>query len=310
MQWSGVRALSTPTVHDTLLFQRLGRLTDLDPRGMREAALAEAMEGHAGQSALTVAKKITLTDRMQQVQADFLLMQSLVNQAEPGNLMNATSRTPEFDQRANAVLQRIGSSLRRPVSQLAAAMTAISGAFTPLGIAQHDTTARIPRLVERLETTCNALFKWANEDADQDLGGLATAVATSIGAAAKWGRTVVATSRALLKDPLALLTRYLADPDGVKALAERADWLLDGWERVCLLWHVPCSVTSRSAALLEMTQAFPVLPQEAFNWKNPAMSLQTPEQSCRVVSTDGRWRTGSSAFVMVERNEKLRAMSF
>lgn len=310
VQWAGVRALSTPTVHDTLLFQRLGCLIDLDPKGVREAALGAALDGHAGQDALASAQKIIVTDRMQRVQADFLLLQSLVNKAEPGNLMNATTRTPEFDQRVNTVLQRLASILRRPVSQLAAALSAIGGAFAPIGIAQHDTTARIPRLIERLETTCNALSDWAKADADEELGGLAMAVATSIKTAAKWGRTVMASSRALLEDPLTLLKRYLADADDVLTLAARADWLLDGWERVCLLWQVPCSVTSRSAALLEMTQCFPVLPREAFDWRNPSMSLPTSDQSCRVVSADGRWRSGSSAFVMIERNEKLRAMSF
>ena len=310
LQWSGVRALSTPTVHDTLLFQRLGCLTDLAPRWVREATLAAALQGHAGRAALNAARKIVTTDHAQRVQADSLLLKSLVGQAEPNSLMNATMRTPDFDRHVSTVLQRLAPSLRRPVPQLATALAAISGAFAPIGIAQHDTTARVPRLIERLETTCSALSGWAKTDADQELGGLAMAVAASISTAAKWCRAIVASSRALFEDPLALLKRHLADPDGVMALAERADWLLDGWERVCLLWQVPCSVTTRNAALLEMTQCLPILPREAFNWSNPAVPLQAPDQSCRVVSTDGRWRTGSAAFVMIERNEKLRAMSF
>ena len=309
LQWSGVRALSTPTVHDTLLFQRLGGLSDLDPRGVRNAAVGAALEGYAGKDALKAAEKIAITDRMQQVQANFLLLQNLVNQVEPGNPTNVTTRTPEFDFRVNTVSQRVASSLQRPVSQLTAAMTAISEAFAPTGVAQHDNTARIPLLIDRLEKTCGALTTWANTDADQDLGGLATAVGTSIGTAAKWGRMVVASSRGLLKDPLALLTRYFANPDAVAALAERSDWLLDGWERVCLLWQVPCSITSRGVALVEMAQCLPALPREAFTWSNPALPIQAPDQNCRIISSDSRWRTGSSAFVMIERNEKLRAMS-
>ncbi len=309
LKWSGVRALSTPTVHDTLLFQRLGCLADLDPRGVRDVALEAALEGYAGKGALATAKKIIITDRIEQVQAEFLLMQNLVNQAEPGSLMNETARTPEFDQRVNTVLQRVAASLRQPASHLAATMKAISKAFSPVGIAPHDTSARIPRLIERIESTGSALSAWASEDVDRDIGGLALAVATSIAMAAKWGRTIVASSRALLKDPLALLTRCLADASAVTALADRGAWLLDGWERVCLLWQVPCAATPRHAALLEMAQCLPVLPREAFAWSNPAVTIQAPDQSCRVISSDSRWRTGSSAFVMIERNEKLRAMS-
>ena len=309
VQWNGVCALSSPTMHDTLLFQQLGSLRDLAPRTARDAALKVALDGYAGQEALAAARKTIALDRSQRQQANFMLLQNLVDQTEPGRPAKAMSRTPEFEQRADAVLRRIAPSLRRSAAELAEDMLAISNAFAAYGLGQHTNAARIPRLIDRLDDTFSAISAWARADADQDMGSVASAVASSIRTAAKWGRSIVTSTRSTLEDPLTLLGRWVSDPGVVKDLAERGEWLLDGWERVCLLWQAPSSITSRNAALFEMAQCLPALPQEAYEWTNPAVPLQPPDQNCRVVSSDSRWHTGSSAIVMIERNEKLRAMS-
>ena len=309
VRWNGVCALCSPTMHDTLLYQQLGALTDLTPRTARDAALKVAMEGHAGQDAAAAANRTVALDRTQRQQAGTLLLQSLVNRAELGKPMNAAAGTPEFDQHVETVLQRLAPSLRRSALELAADASAISDAFAPYGIGLNTNAARIPRLIDRLDDTYTAIYTWAKGDADQEMGSLASAVASSIRTAAKWGRSILLSTRSVLDDPLALLVRRMSDPNGVKTLAERGDWLLDGWERVCLLWSVPSGAASRNVALMEMAQCLPTLPQEALQWTNPAVPLQPPDQSCRVVATDSRWHSGSSAIVMIERNEKLRAMS-
>lgn len=309
VRWNGVCALSSPTMHDTLLFQQLGTLGELTPRAARDMALKVALDGYAGQDALAAAKKTLALDRNQRQQAGFLMLQNLVNQVEPGKSPKATARTPEFDQHVDAVLERLAPSLRRTSAELAADVSAISDGFAPYGIGLNTNGARIPRLIDRLDDTYSAIFAWAKADADQEMGSLASAVGSSIRTAAKWGRSILLSTRSVLDDPLTLLARRISDPNTVKDLAERGDWLLDGWERVCLLWQVPSGVASRNVALLEMAQCLPALPQEAFQWANPVVPLQPPDQNCRVVSTDSRWHTGSSAIVMIERNEKLRAMS-
>jgi hypothetical protein len=113
----------------------------------------------------------------------------------------------------------------------------------------------------------------------------------------------------VLMDPAALLKRWIADPNSILAQAMRCDWLLDGWERVSLLWLTAASRASRRAALLEMAPLVPVLPHEVVEWTDPPIPQDAMSQACRVTSHQEAWRTGGSAFSLIERNEKLIAMS-
>ncbi len=309
LPWAGVRAFCNPTVHDTLLFQHLTRLTALDPRVVREGALTVALEGHAGRDAQAAAKQTIAADRIHLLQTHFLLLQGLIEQTEPGPGGHAITHAVDFDQRVSVVTQRIARDMQRSVEQISAAVAAVSAAFAPIGIGPYDRSARIPRLIERLEDTQAALSGWLKEDAEHDFGGLGSALAAAMRAAAKSGQAVVATTRVVLADPLALLQRCIADPLGIAVLAERGDWLLDGWERLCLLWQAAADLASRRPVLLEMAQGIPELPREAFGWTNPRVAIQVADQSVRVTGSDNGWRTSSAAFSLVERNERLRSMS-
>ncbi len=309
LRWDGVRAMCAPTVHDTLLFQRLEEMPGTGPREVRDAALAVAVEGHAGRPAAAAARKVMAADRNQRIQTNVLLLQALVDQVDPATRVWAASHDPELDQRAAAVLQRLATGLRRPPAQLGAALSAMAGAFAPVGVGPHDSTARIPRLLGCMEDIGTALSDWPSEDAGHDPAGIGSALAAAFRTAARNGRAVVAAIRTVLADPVALLTRRVTDAPGVPALAERADWLLDGWERCCLIWKAADDAPSRRQALLEMAQCIPVLPREAFEWAAPAIAVQAPDETCRVTGRDGRPQSGSAVFAMIERNEKLRAMS-
>ena len=92
-------------------------------------------------------------------------------------------------------------------------------------------------------------------------------------------------------------------------LVTRCDWLLDGWERVSLLWLAANSGHRGGPALLEMAPLVPVLPREVMEWSDTPIPPEAMKQVCRVTSNQDGWRTGGSAFALIERNEKLLAMS-
>jgi hypothetical protein len=110
-------------------------------------------------------------------------------------------------------------------------------------------------------------------------------------------------------DPIGLLKRWFRDSDSVVTTASRADWVLDGWEWVCLLWLAAQTGAARRRALLEMAQLIPVLPGEAANWADLPPPQEALRQPCRVTSREDGWRSGGAAFALIERNEMLRAMS-
>lgn len=311
LNWSGVRALCNPTVHDTVLFRRCSGLGAITPALVREVALEVALAGHAGPGALAAARNTMAQDRSRGLLAHFLLVMELVEQLDPNGQRFASieQRTADLDRRAKAVLQRIAPSLGQHPTQLAAGLTAIGEAFAPIGVASDDRNARIPQLLARLEETHAELSRWLDADPTNEIGGLGRAIADAMVGACDSCSAVLAKTRSMLVDPRALLKRWMVDANGVRTAIARCEWLLDGWERVSLLWLAANSRASRRAALLEMAPLVPVLPREVMEWTDISIPTDAISQVCRVTSGQDDWRTGGSAFALIERNEKLLAMS-
>ncbi|MGD0104669.1 MAG: hypothetical protein ABSC06_11595 [Rhodopila sp.] len=310
LHWSGVRALCNPTVHDTLLFRRSSRLTVIDPASIRDTALEVAREGHAGRAASTAAEAALVHDRSQRALTYVLLLKGLVEQFDPNspNIATLPERTPDLDRRAAAVLHRIAPSLGRPAAQLETSLGAIADMFAPIGVASTNRDARIPRLLIRLKEAHVGMARWLDADPGNDIGGLGQSVAVAMQRTCESGAAVLQTTRSGLMDTLALLKLWMKDPDGLSTRAARCDWLLDGWERVSLLWLAARTRASQRAALLEMAPLVPVLPREVMEWTDTPIAPEAMQQACRVTSHEDVWRTGGSAFALIERNENLLAM--
>lgn len=309
--WPGVRALSTPTVFDTLLYQACCGLRTIDPKQVRDIALEVAREGHAGRAAATAADEALAHDRAQRVRARYLLTIALVEQFDRNSpaLSPPAERSADLDRRATDVLHRIAPSLGREASDLATGLANLGDAFAPAGITPAERDARIPRLLMRLEEAHVELADWLRVSFEEDVGGLGQAVRDALASACSHGEAALERSRAALVDPVALLRRWVTTPDQVLGLVPRCEWLLDGWERVSLLWRSADSSTARQAALLEMAALVPVLPREALDWTDLRISEDATRPAYRITSRTDARRAGHAVFTLIERNEKLLAMS-
>lgn len=310
LNWPGVRALCNATMHDTVLFKRCSGLAAIDPASVRDAALAVACEGHAGRAAAEAAEAAIAHDRAQRVLARLRLTTALVEQHDPKppGGRSLAERAADLDRRANLVLRLIAPSIGRPAADLAAALTALGDLFAPIGVPGMDRDSRLPRLLDRLRQTVNDLTGRLRSDPDADIRGLGETIRVAVGAACLSGTSVLRNIRTALGDPTLLLKRRISDPETVFARCTRCDWLLDGWERVSLLWLSAGSMASRRAALLEMAPLVPVLPREVLQWTGTAIPAEAMTQLCRVTSQRDAWRTGSAALRLIERNETLLAM--
>jgi hypothetical protein len=262
-----------------------------------------ALAGHAGRNVATAAEAAIAYGRSQQLLAHALLLTGLDSDGPPPD------QAADIERRASAALHRIAPALGRTSTQLAVYLSAIAALFAPVGIAPGDRDARIPRLLTRLEDTLTDLLRWLAADPDNDIGGLGRATAVAMRRACDSGQAVVTATRSAVTDPVAALKRWIADAPGLQATAMRCAWLLDGWERVALLWLSANPLVSRRVALLEMAPLIPVLPREVLAWTDITIHPDMTRQACRVVSREDGWRTGGPAFALIERNEKLLAMS-
>ncbi|MDQ2764131.1 MAG: hypothetical protein M3Y22_11815, partial [Pseudomonadota bacterium] len=190
----------------------------------------------------------------------------------------------------SAAIQRIATSFRRPAAQLAASLGEIGNLFAPLGIAPDDRDARIPRMLTRLLEAEVDMSHWLDAYPGNDVSGLGRAILVAMRRTAKSGQAVLEKVRLAAVDPIGLLKRWITDSDGVVATATRCIWLLDGWERISLLWLLAGTTATRRAALLEMAPMLPVLPREVMEWTDMPVPAAAMEQPCRVTSSDDTWR--------------------
>lgn len=310
VHWPGVRALCNPTVHDTVLFQRLSHLQRIDPAGVRDAAQQIALAGYAGRDAIAAAETARDSDHRHRLLTHFLLLAELTEQMEPtGRTPTALAeRTPEFDNRAGVLLRRIAPSLGCTAEHLTAGVAAMGSAFAPIGIGWDDRTARVPRLITILKETHADLTRWLTTGPENDIGGLGRTMSIAMRGICEGSEAVLENTRNALTDPMTLIRRWIARPDEPQALALRCEWLLDGWERICLIWKLAGSLASRRAALLEMALLLPALPREVNAWINFNFPSEATDEACRVVSNNDSWRRGGAGLTLIQRNESLRAM--
>ena len=306
-----IRERYRPTVHDMLLLERVADLQTLDPSTVRGVAQALALEGYAGPKAREAAETACRMDRSQLMATEFLLLNALVRQAEPEReAIISFAQAAELERRGRVVLGRLGRSFGRSGAQLGESVAALASVFTPVGVTAEDSQSRIARLIDRLQDTRDDLCGQFASAAESGGGYLARSVAASMDVVLACARGLLQATRALVGDPLTLLYRWIAEPAKVSAAVSRCEWVLDGWEQICLLWQCAPDRQRRWAALLEMAQLVPFLPLETMSWSLRPLTVEALVPAVRIASQSDEWRSGGTAISLTERNEMIRAMAF
>lgn len=308
LHWGGVRQLCRPTVHDTLLHQKIGRLPVMDPPGVRRAARLLATEGMAGHKAAAAAVRAADAERDGQTLTNFLLLLTLMEQIEPAGLRigAGTERTPALDQRARRIVTRLAASSGRAVGQIGADLEALSALFAATGLDAEAPPARLPRLRDRLDATADSLVTWAKRYPEDIHAGLAASLARAARRAVAHADATLRATRVMTRDMTGLLQAWAGAPDEVARQTSRPEWVLDGWERFCLLWETTAHVSTQRAILGEMAQLAPVLPREAMGWGEGRTEAEAAVPDSRL--NDG-WRAGGASQGLIARNERLQALS-
>jgi hypothetical protein len=281
LPWDTARTLCRPTLHDLRLQGELRRLPELSPSSVRLAARVVATEGLAGQEAQAAAIAAAASDAAARLRAVSLLWMGLRSAALPG-------LTPEV---------------------VARELDALGVLFAPIGLPPNADAARLPKLLAALAIVGTETDTWARVNAGEQIAALAAMVAASADLAIEAAVLLLRDARALAADVPGLLLQWSRAPAELTGRIARTEWLLDGWDRIILLWREARFPAAQRAALLEMAQLVPDLPLEVADWTGQRVVGLQPDQDCRVVSLSEGWRTGSASFGLVARNEHLRALS-
>jgi hypothetical protein len=269
-----------------------------------------AAEGLAGKEATIAATASLAAERADAILVNFLMLIMLMEQVEPAGLRISadTERTPELDRRARRIVTHVAASIARSVAQISADLEALSALFVPVGLDAEMPPARLPRLTARLEATARDLAKWAKQYPDDANAGVAASLSRSASVTANCATNSLRAARDLTLDLRGLLQAWAGTPAEISMQTHRAEWILDGWERFCLLWETADHVSVQRAVLSEMAQLVPLLPNDAAEWGNEREELETLEPVLRTAPLNSAWRGGGAAHALIARNERLQGM--
>ena len=181
--------------------------------------------------------------------------------------------------------------------------------FRSVGVGRQTPLARLSvliGLVDDLRQDMQRLLRDSGPNGSPE----AEIVEATAGLTLLAARATLHAARALLANIPMLLQRWSADPDTIGRQVARPEWLLDGWERISLLWRTGDERIDQKATLAEMVALVPTIPREAGDWVGHDLDLEHGVlRSRRNVILGEDWRTGVTVTDLVARNERLRALS-
>jgi hypothetical protein len=262
LPWAALSDFCSPTLHDRALWEAVSAIPLLTPSAVREAARRVAAEGYAGRAAARAADAAIAGRQEGAARAQYELLLLMIRQGEPPN---SPLPPPERDHFSNVQL-RVRSALKRnaeqiPSSRALEVVEELAMALSGCGVRADAPYAALVRLTRDLRGLAEELTAWSDTGSPEDRS-TAEFLASTILLTCRCADRSMTEFRGLTANMWELLRRWDQDPDRTRALATRADWLLDGWDTVAALWRT-AEPEMRAAALGEMALIVPVIPVEA-----------------------------------------------
>lgn len=272
--WEACVSLAQPTVHDRRLWARLAGLPRLTPATVRGAARALAALGYAGREAQTAAVAAL-------------------------NALTALRRKVRV-----ALEERLAALLALPDG--ARRVQAVATLLSDVGPGEADgpmlrnQLAALTAFAAEARAVAPSLPDPAERQAAQLIAAAAQLTLEAVPVALRPLRTALA-------DLPGLCSRSQAGLDQVCIMAERADWLLDGWAHVVAAWRAT-PAECRGALLGDLMAALPILPREADAWTGPVPGWDAIAEAHRRLHLKPGWTQGMR-MDMVAAQERVRALA-
>ena len=309
LPWDAVWSICRPTAHDCQLVAAVGAVRAITPATIRAAARAVAAEGLAGREAAAAAVLATAEEQRARILLNFTLLLELLRQIEPrrpGWIPPEQDRPAHIEERARDILAGLADRFGCRQETLASALEELAGLLCGVGIGAGADNASLPVLLAAIKRLRADIATWSASHLEQDSQEIALIDACA-GLTVTAASTVIEAARAPIVDLPALLRAWLHSPAAVTAILTRPDWLLDGWERICLLWR-DTAPADRGIAIIEIVPMLPLVPAEANGWVAVdvarATELLRHRRSVRGLED---WRTGVMLTDIIARNERLLA---
>jgi hypothetical protein len=311
--WSNIAGFCRPTLHDKILISRIAELKTVTPTTIRRVGREIAAEGLAGEAAMRAARSATDAEQEERLVTNYQLLISLIEQANvaPAAGPGATaSPALEMERRAKITTAWTATQLDRSTIWVATALESLTDVMRNFGLGSARNAGRIPQLVGMLRKVSAEISEWSTTRAQPDQAADARMVCSVADFTLEVADEMLERTCALVKDMIGLLRDWSADSASLVRIVARPEWLLDGWEQVCLIWNHAQDASGRRAALVEIFGLVPIPPKEVYEWCDVKLHPEAGSRFQRLVGINEDWRTGATIFSLIARNEHFRAASW
>jgi hypothetical protein len=313
MPWTSLTALCRPTLHDKVFSQRVATITNVTPATIRRIARQIAAEGLAGEEAMEAARVATDADKGDRVVTNYRLLMTLVEQVgrrfAPPFLTTAAAEGLDPSMRARLTVDWISPRIGQPATWTANALEELADVLANIGVGSVGATGRIPRMTAMLRDVRADIAEWSGAQREEDQASYARMICAVADVTLALAQTTVAKAQALPDNMVELLRTWAVNPDSIIELVGRPEWLLDGWEQICLIWNNAEDDAYRRAALAEIAELVPILPKEVNDWCSTTYEIDGLYRFRRLIQLNEDWSTGAMVFDLIARNERFRAMA-
>jgi len=311
MPWRNICDLFRPTVHDRCLNYQILAAPSITPRTIRVISQRIAAGGLAGDEARLAAQASEQRELQNRVTLNFELLERLIEQAEKYD-RNAgrvvASLAHDKRRRAMRAIASIAPRLGIPGDEVSGILETLAVCLECVGIERQGVPSRIDIIVASLNQTIHEVSLWACQQLNDELRALGQIVSESAALTSSIAAVIIPNVLELTSDIFNFLQRWIHNRRPIMELAMRPEWLLDGWEQICLLWRTAGDHASHAVVIAEMAHLLPVIPREVFDWIEPGIEREKLISRHRVVPLNTDWRTGAQVFELVARNEHLRSL--
>ena len=308
--WSALSQFCQPTLHDLALTDRVASIRPITPSAIRRAAESVAAEGLAGHAVATLATKALERDQQAGLLTNFRLLIGLMQQIEapaPGQLPLERENPLQLQTRARRAIGLFAPKIGMDGDQVANALEELAQAYTRLGVGGPNEQAHLPRLLVELRRFRREMSIWAAAH-DGPTHEMSLQIAAQADSTVELAQPMIAAAHTRAANVVQLLREHLIAPDKLAAELARPDWLLDGWEMVCLRWRATAP-DEREAVIEELAAMLPPIPEEAAEW-GLDLNVDLDRNWLRKVRSGHDWRSGILAFHAIERGEETLRLTY
>jgi len=310
MPWATIQSVVKTTVHDRILFQRLGARPPRTPVAVRRVALEVAAKGLAGPKAAVAARTALSTTEETKVLTHFLLVERLLKlvHLSADDLMDGGPHQQVSRAKAKLALARIAEALRLREVDVYERIETLSSLLEPVGLADAPEPGRLRRLGGEIRRLSQELRYWSSTT-------LADVAALGLFTADHAERTGALVEQALgqLDGDLGDMALVLRDWSGRSGRLNRSvlrlQFLLDGWDYLVGLWREAKGrqETDLPAVVADLFRLAPIIPKNEMPELSSQQIADLSAVQRRWVRANEDWRTGRLDMAQVRRIESVRA---